>query len=327
MSGAGFAGRRVLVTGGAGFIGSHLVDRLVEEGPAALGVIDNLFLGKEANLREARRAYPELRFYKESVADEAAFRQVVADFRPDTVFNLATVPLPASLERPRFAFMENMLIGVNTLELLREGAYPRLVHFSTSEVFGSAQAERIDETHPRQPHTPYAASKAANDALVESYQKTFGLRVLVLRPFNNYGPRQNENNYAGVIPRTIRRLLAGEPAEIYGDGAQTRDFLFVNDCVRAVVAASLKDELYGGDYNLGSGAEVGIGWLIRELTRQIRPDIPPLSRPVRPGDVRRHLADGSRLEAAIGKIATTPFEQGLAATVAWYRQTLSVQGE
>ncbi len=315
-----FKGTRILVTGGAGFIGSHLVDGLIEQAPEALGVIDNLFLGKERNLTHARRVFPDLRFFPESVADERALEGVLRDFKPDIVFNLATIPLPASIERPKWSYAENIAIGLNVLEFRRLGLFRHLIHFSTSEVYGSALTPAIAETHPRDSHTPYASSKAANDNLMEAYRKTFGIRTLILRPFNNYGPRQNEASYAGVIPKTIKNLMDGRSALIFGDGRQTRDFIFVKDCVWLTIEAARRDDLYGADYNLGSGREVEIGWLIQEICRLLdRPDHIE-SRPERPGDVRRHLADMSRLSGKLEMKPMTAFQDGLKRTIDWYKQ-------
>ncbi len=317
-----FEGKRILVTGGAGFIGSHLVDGLIEQRPEALGVIDNLFLGKERNLNHARQHFPDLKFYPESVADERAFEHVLRDFKPQLVFNLATIPLPTSLERPRWAYAENIAIGLNALEFRRLGLFEHLVHFSTSEVYGSALTDAISEEHPRDSHTPYASSKAANDNLIAAYEKTFGIKTLILRPFNNYGPRQNEGSYAGVIPKTIKALLEGKPALLYGDGEQTRDFIFVKDCVGLTIEAAKRLELYGSDYNLGSGREVKIGCLIREICRQLDQPDNVVEEPARAGDVRRHMADMSKLYGKLGLKPETDFENGLRQTIDWYRRRL-----
>ena len=314
-----FKGLRILVTGGAGFIGSHLVDALCATDPAALGVVDNLFLGTPENLDAARLAFPALRFYEESVAIEADFARVVADFRPDLCFNLATIPLPASLERPEWSYRENIAIGLNPLALLRQGRLPRLVHYSTSEVYGTAQTPAIAESHPRDAHTPYASSKAANDNLIGAYAKSFGTRVLIVRPFNNYGPRQNARAYAGVVPRCVTRLLNGLPAELTGTGEQTRDFIFVRDGVAQTLRLAALAHAYGSDYNIGSGVERSIGEVVRALVAAIAPERPVLTLAPRAGDVARHLADTRKLFAAIGPSEFTPFAQGLAETIAYYR--------
>lgn len=316
---AAFRGKRVLVTGGAGFIGSHLVEALSAEAPAALGVIDTLFLGTLDNLASSQAAFPELRFYEESVADETAFSQVVADFRPDVCFNLATIPLPASLERPEWSYRENVLIGLHPLALLRQGRIAKLIHFSTSEVYGTAQTPLISESHPRDAQTPYASSKAATDNLIGAYAKSFGTRVLIVRPFNNYGPRQNAKAYAGVIPRTAMRLLRGESALLSGTGKQTRDFIFVRDCVKAVLRLAALPTAYGADYNVGSGSERPIGEIVQAMVAAIAPGRAIEVLPPRAGDVLRHQADTRKLEAKIGPLPQTPFADGLAETIAYYR--------
>src|SRR5262245_2937413 len=211
-------GKSVLVTGGAGFIGSHLVDRIVRESPSNLVVIDNLFLGKEENLCQARQAFPSLRFYRQDVSDYQAMKQILGAEEVEVLFNLAVIPLPTSLEHPRWTVDNNLATITTVCELLREGYYRTLIHFSSSEAYGSARYVPMDESHPHHPSTPYAASKSAGDHVALSYHKTFGIDLSILRPFNNFGPRQNEGAYAGVIPIVIDRVLQGKPLTIYGDG-------------------------------------------------------------------------------------------------------------
>ena len=162
-------GKSVLVTGGAGFIGSHLVDRIIQDSPSNLVVVDNLFLGKEANLDQARQAFPALKFYRQDASDYEAMKRIITAEGVEAVFNLAVVPLPTSLERPRWTVGTNMAITTVACELLREGYYQTLIHFSSSEAYGSAQYVPMDEKHPLLPSTPYAASKDDSDHVVLSY--------------------------------------------------------------------------------------------------------------------------------------------------------------
>ena len=213
-------GKNVLVTGGAGFIGSHLVDRIICDDPANLVVVDNFFLGNEDNLADARRAYPDLKLFRLDASDLAAMHQLVASQKIEVAFDLAVIPLPTSLSYPAWTIETNVGIATTLCELARWGNLQTLVHCSSSEAYGSATIVPMDESHPLLPSTPYAASKVSADHVVLSYILTFGIDAVVVRPFNNFGPRQNPGTYAGIIPIIINRVRKGEPVMIHGDGEQ-----------------------------------------------------------------------------------------------------------
>jgi UDP-glucose 4-epimerase len=317
------AGRSVLVTGGAGFIGSHLTDRLVAEAPANLVVVDNLFLGKERNLAAARQAFPGLRFYRQDTSDYDAMREILTVEETDVVFDLAVVPLPTSLERPRWTVDVNLAMTTVLCELLRERVFQTMVHFSSSEVYGTAQYEPMDEGHPLLPLTPYAASKAGGDHIVAAYRATFGVDVATVRPFNAYGPRQNEAAYAGVIPIVVRRALAGEEIEIHGDGEQTRDFTFVADMAEFAVRVHDTPTTRGRVLNVASGREVSVNTLVATLLDALGVDAPVVHTAPRPGDVRRHCGSPAAGRELTGFRPGTGLDEGLAQTVAWYRGLLA----
>jgi UDP-glucose 4-epimerase len=245
-------------------------------------------------------------------------------YKIDIIFNLAVMPLPHSLRFAKVNFDVNTGIVSTLCELLREGLYEKLIHFSSSEVYGSKQKEiPMDESHPLGPSTPYAASKAAGDLLALSYHRTFGLDIRIVRPFNNYGPRQNDGSYAGIIPLTIKRLLNGERAIIYGDGNQTRDYTHVEDTCRAALDIAENDQCRGKVINVASGKEMPVLDLITmiqdcmeergiKVGRQIRL-LPP-----RPGDVRRHIANIYLAEDLIGFKSEVEFNAGLSRTIEWY---------
>src|SRR5690606_37435483 len=225
----GLAGKTILVTGGAGFIGSHLVDKLLAVGAAHVVVIDNLFVGSEENLADALASGKAI-FYRDDAELSTSLEYIFASHAIDVVFNCATKALNYSFLNPANAFDTNVKVVLNLLELQRRGLFKSLCHFSTSEVYGSAVYEPMDEAHPRNPTTTYAAGKAAADLAVESYVRMFGVDAYIVRPFNNYGPRQNHNGLlAGVIPITAVRVLNGGTPEIHGEGTQSRDFIYVHD--------------------------------------------------------------------------------------------------
>lgn len=318
------AGKNVLVTGGAGFIGSHLIDRLVAEQPAGLVVVDNLFLGKISNLDAARQAFPSLAFYQQDACDYAAMRQIILAERIDVVFEMAVVPLPTSLVRPRWTCDVNLSAATVVCELLREECYETLVHFSSSEVYGTARSIPMDEQHPLEPCTPYAASKAGADHVVASYHKTFGLDVATVRPFNGFGPRQNEAAYAGIIPIVIARALAGDAVVVHGDGEQTRDFTYVGDIAEAAFQVYREPSTRGRVLNIASGREVSVNELVAELLQALGSDVPVVHDAPRPGDVRRHCGSPALLEQLTGFRPGRSIDEGLEETVAWYRNLLPI---
>lgn len=315
------AGQSILVTGGAGFIGSHLVERLIAEQPRNLIVVDNLFLGKEQNLAEAMRRFPDLRFYQEDTCDFGKMQSICSSEEIEIVFDLATIPLPASLEKPYWSSDQILRMAMNWCELCREGAFRTLIHCSTSEVYGTASYVPMDENHPLAARTPYAAAKAGGDLLLSSYQRSFDIDALIVRPFNTYGPRQNDQNYAGIIPLTMRRILSGKAPVIYGDGRQTRDFTFVTDTVAGIVQASKHVGSRGRAVNVASQNEISILELVQTIVDAMAYDGEIVFADPRPGDVRRHLADVSWARDQCGFSCDVSLAEGIRRTVSWYRET------
>ncbi len=309
----------VVVTGGAGFVGSHLVDRIIEEQPKEVIVLSNFYLGHERNLKKALEMFPRLQIRRANVADMGDVEDVFNEFAVDVVFNLAVIPLPTSLVKPEWTIRQNVEMTLNLCQLMRLGKFKTLVQYSSSEACGSAKVIPMGEDHPTDPETPYAASKAATDHIALSYHHTFGNDVLVVRPFNQYGPRQNAKKFAGIIPIMVGRMKRGEEVYLYGDGEQTRDFIHVRDTVEGTIAAFKSPKSRGRVVHIASGAEVKIKDLVHMMADIMKyPKDKIKHKPDRPGDVRRHFSKITLAKELFGWQPKVAFEDGLKETVAWY---------
>jgi UDP-glucose 4-epimerase len=309
------SGKNVLVTGGAGFIGSHLVDKLQEIGASSVVIIDNMFLGDENNITEAIEKGAI--FYKEDAEFKDALIYIFEKHNIDVVFNCATKALNYSFINPANAFVTNVNVVINLLELLRKNAFKTLCHFSTSEVYGTAIYEPMDELHPKNPTTTYAAGKAAADHAVESYVKMFGVDAFILRPFNNYGPRQNFRGLlAGIIPISVMRILNGEKPEIHGTGEQTRDFIYVKDTIDAII------KLYrlmpkGESINISTDNCLSVKEVIYKICKHMQYTGEVLTKTARGSDVYCHNASNKKMMDLIG-LQLTDFDVGLEETIDTY---------
>lgn len=310
--------KSILVTGGAGFIGSHLVDQLINEAPEKIVVIDNFFLGTMENLEDAIKNFDEIKIYREDAAGYTAMENILAKESIDVIFDLAVKPLPYSFLDPEGAYMVSVNIAHVLVSLLRKELYATLIHISSSEAYGTAEYVPMDESHPLNPTTPYAAGKASADLLIMSYYRTFGLDISIIRPFNNYGPRQNENIYAAIIPTTIRRILQGKKPILEWDGKQARDFIFVKDTAKAVVSIYNHKNTRGKIINIASGKEIAIETLLQSMMHNLNYTGEMIRKPKRPADVRRHCADISLASKLIGFSPETSFETGIREAIDWH---------
>lgn len=318
------ANQSILVTGGAGFIGSHLVDGLLAAGAREVIVIDNLFVGSEENLKDAFDT-GRVTFYRDDAELATSLEYIFSIHKIDTVFNCATKALNYSFLNPANAFSTNVTVTLNLLELQRRGLFKTLCHFSTSEVYGSAVYEPMDEAHPKNPTTTYAAGKAAADHAVESYVRMFDLDAYIVRPFNNYGTRQNyKGMLAGIIPLTAYRLLNGIAPELHGDGLQSRDFIYVLDTVDAVI--KLHDVMPAGEsVNISTDNQVSIKDLLAKICDAFGYKEALVQKPGRKSDVLCHNASNEKVHTMID-YSLTPFEQGLRETLDWYKHNIPVKG-
>jgi UDP-glucose 4-epimerase len=313
--------KSVLVSGGAGFIGSHLVDKIVEEEPENLLVVDNFFTGNLSNLEDAKRNYPNLKIYNQDVTDYERMRLIMEKESVEVVFNLAIVPLLVSLEKPKWTYEHNVAITSTHCELLRNDFFKTLINFSSSEAYGTCIYAPMDEDHPLNPMTPYAASKAAADHLLLSYYRSFGIDASVIRPFNNYGPRQNDKGYAAVIPITMKRILSGEVPVIHWDGEQSRDFICATDTADATIEVYNHKNTRGKVLNIASGKDTTINTVVRTIVELLNCDKPIIYQEKRPGDVRRHIANTLLARDLMGFKPKICFEEGMKLTVEWYKKS------
>jgi UDP-glucose 4-epimerase len=308
---------RVLVTGGAGFIGSHLVEALAAAG-CRVTVLDNFRNGKRENLAQAEKS-GRVRVLAEDITDPGTCTRAMREV--DVVFHLACLGVRHSLHNPVENHQVNALGTLNLLVAAQAAKVRRFLYMSTSEVYGEALTFPLTEQATTWPTTVYGASKLAGEHYAAAFHVCQGLPVVRVRPFNNYGPRAHfEGDSGEVIPRFTLRALAGQPPTIFGDGSHTRDFLYVADCAAALIAIAECDALVGDLVNLGYGEEIRVDELARlVLAATGRPDLAPVHEADRPGDVPRLWVDSSKLRRATGFRPLTPPAAGLAATVEYYR--------
>ncbi|HLM35859.1 MAG TPA: GDP-mannose 4,6-dehydratase [Gaiellaceae bacterium] len=310
---------RVLITGGAGFIPSNLIRYLLAETEHEVVSLDALtYAGSLENLTEVL-SHPRLSFVHGDVRDAGLVAEIVGGV--DVIVNAAAEShVEKSIERGASEFVTTNVEGTQILlDAIRERPVERFVLISSSEVYGTAERAPMDERHPLEPRSPYAATKAGADRLAYSYWVTYGLPIAIVRPFNNYGPRQHPEK---VVPRFITQALRDESLTVHGDGHASRDWLYVFDDAEAIAAtiAAPIEHVAGEVVNVATGVDISVGDIAdavldalgkpRDLKRFVEE---------RPGQVDRHIGSTEKAERLLGWRARTSFEEGLDRTVSWYR--------
>jgi UDP-glucose 4-epimerase len=300
-----------LVTGGAGFIGSHLVELLMRKGFSVI-VLDNLSTGRLENIREHLND-PQFRFVRGDILDRQSVEGAMGGVQ--AVFHLAAITsVPYSVKHPEITRQVNVEGTRNLLEACLRGGAERFIFVSSCAVYGEPEYLPVDEGHPTRPVSPYAESKLEAENLCREFQERYGLRTTVIRPFNVYGPGMRNDQYGGVIARFIERLSLGKPPVIYGDGEQTRDFVHVEDAVRAMVLALESRKAVGRTFNVATGAPTSINRLAQLLIELLGADgIEAEHRKARAGDVRYSYADIQEARDVLGFEPRISLKEGLSA--------------
>jgi dTDP-glucose 4,6-dehydratase len=311
--------KRVLVTGGAGFISSNLIRHLLAHTPYEVVSLDALtYAGNLENLADVM-SHERLAFVHGDIRDPDLVRDVVAEV--DVIVNAAAEShVEKSIAQGASEFVTTNVEGTQILlDAIRRAPVERFVLISSSEVYGTAESAPMDEEHPLNPRSPYAATKAGGDRLAYSYFVTYGLPIVIVRPFNNYGPRQHPEK---VVPRFVTAALSDEPLTIHGDGHASRDWLYVDDdaqAIEAVIEAPL-DRVAGEVLNVATGVDIPVSEIADLVLDALdKPRSLKTYVPERPGQVDRHIGSTDKMRRLTGWTAQTPFPAGLERTVAWYR--------
>jgi UDP-glucose 4-epimerase len=308
---------RTLVTGAAGFIGSTLVDRLLADGHAVVGV-DDLSSGRSENIVEAERS-TDFEFTKADIVD-ADLHRLLADTRPEVVFHLAAqIDVRHSVADPQFDSTVNVVGTVRLAEAARQTGVRKIVHTSSGgSIYGTPPTYPTSEAAPVDPASPYAAGKVAGEVYLNMFRNLYGLECSHIAPGNVYGPRQDPHGEAGVVAIFAQALLSGRPTKIFGDGSDTRDYVFVDDVVDAFVKAA--GEAGGGQrFNIGTGVETSVRQLHSAIAKAAGAPDGPEFHPPRLGDLKRSCLDISRAAEVLGWRPKVGIDDGVTRTVAFFQ--------
>lgn len=307
--------KNILITGGLGFIGSHVVDEVINNNEVT--ILDNLSTGNINNIKTPNDE--NLRIIKDDIRD-VNLDDLTAEI--DYIFHLAALgSVPLSVDKPVECNDINLNATIKLLKSAVDNDVKKIVFSSSSSVYGQNRNMPLKETERPMPTSPYASSKASCELYLKSFYDSYGLNYTSLRYFNVFGPRQDKNSqYAAVIPNFIGNLLEGKQPEIYGDGEQTRDFVFVKDVAKANIAACKSD--YNGIVNIASGEKITINQLYDIVKKTLNIDLEPKYLPERQGDIKHSLADTNNMEKINFKIDSANFEKQLEETVNWFKTIL-----
>lgn len=307
--------KNILITGGLGFIGSHIANEVLENNEVV--ILDNLSTGNINNLNNPK--HDNLKIVEEDLR-KTNLDDLTSNI--DYIFHLAAMAsVPLSIDKPVECNDINLNATVKLLKSAADNDVKKIVFSSSSAVYGQNRNMPLKESEPSQPMSPYAASKAGCELYLQSFYDSYGLNYTALRYFNVFGPGQDKNSqYAAVIPNFISALLEGKQAEIYGDGEQTRDFVYVKDIVRANINAAKSD--FNGTINIASGEKLSINQLYEIVKKTLGSDLEPKYLPERPGDIKHSLADISNMAKINLKIDTKDFERQLTETIEWFKTVL-----
>jgi len=307
--------KNILITGGLGFIGSHLADALLNDNKVV--ILDNLSTGSVTNLKNPN--HENLKIIKEDIRD-ANLDEITSNI--DYIFHLAAMAsVPLSIDKPLECSEINLNATIKLLTCAVKNNVKKIIFSSSSSVYGQNENMPLKETEQPMPKSPYASSKASCELYLKSFYESYGLNYISLRYFNVFGPGQDKNSqYAAVIPNFISSILEGEQPEIYGDGEQTRDFVFITDVVKANIKAAESD--YNGIINIASGKKLSINQLYEIVKDTIDSDVEPKYLPTRKGDIKHSLADVKNMEKINFKIDIDDFENQLQETVNWFKTIL-----
>ncbi|HTQ25373.1 MAG TPA: NAD-dependent epimerase/dehydratase family protein [Candidatus Binataceae bacterium] len=308
---------RILVSGGAGFIGSHTVDALIAAGGHEISIIDDLSAGKRGQIN------PRARFYQTDVRDAAAVRAMFERERPEILVHLAAqMDVRRSVADPAFDAQVNLVGFLNLIEAGRANGLRRVVFSSTGgAIYGEQESFPCNEDHPLRPVSPYGVAKLATEKYLFFYHVQYGIDYVAMRYANVYGPRQDPHGEAGVVAIFCGRILEDRPVTVYGDGNQTRDYVFVGDVVRANVAAVAST--VSGAFNIGTGIETNVNQLYAALAQIAGTSRAPEYGPARPGEQMRSVILPARAQKELGWRPQVELPEGLAETLRYFRERAS----
>ena len=308
---------RILVTGGAGFIGSHICEKYVKEGYTVL-CLDNFMTGDLKNIRHLLDC-KNFKLIKGDILDKELLNNIIRDI--DVIFHLAAqVHVDRSYVEPQLTYQINVMGTQNILEAAKMHDVKKVLHASSSEVYGSALHVPINEDHPLNAPHPYGASKIAADRMCHAYKQTYSMNISILRPFNIFGPRQRDLGYGGVISIFTRRIMRGMPPVVFGNGSQTRDYTYIEDAIQAYDLVFKYDSDITGPINFGGGKEISILDLANMIIQLCNAnEIKPVHIDPRIGEVNRLIADASKAKEILGWEPKYGFKEGLQLFLDWYK--------